>query len=172
MATFTTSALGAFFVVFAVDRGFAPAMAGLTVAVASVVNICMRVSRRLVRRPPAGPPVRPGCPSLVAGCVGYFILFSGVRALIPIGAVLAYGLGWSWQGLVHLGAVRFIPDAPGYATGLLRTGLAIGSATGPIAGGLLIGLAGYRVLWLLLGVLAAGSSGAIFLLLRTRAEAL
>ncbi|GAA1875023.1 MFS transporter [Asanoa iriomotensis] len=170
VATFTTSSLGAFFVLYAVDRGMSPPAAGLTVAVASVVNVTMRVWMGWVADHRTVEPFAQGGLLLLGGSVGYFVLLSGASWLLPVGAVLAYGLGWAWQGLIHLGAVRLVPEAPGYATGVMRTGLAIGSATGPVVAGLLIGLAGYRPLWLLLGVLAVCAAGAVLLTLRRPLE--
>lgn len=166
VATFTTSSLGAFFVLFAVDRGFSPGLAGFTVAVASLANVTMRIVMGWVADRRQGKAFGQAGILLASGSIGYFLLIGGSGWLIPIGAILAYGLGWSWQGLIHLGAVRFLPGAPGYATGVIRTGLALGAATGPIVSGLLIGLTGYRVLWLLLGLLATGSAAAVFLLQR------
>lgn len=170
VATFTTSSLGAFFVLYAVDRGMSPATAGLTVALASVVNVAMRVSMGWIADRRRWEAFGEGGLVLLCGSVGYFVLASAKGWWLAVGAVLAYGLGWAWQGLIHLGAVRLIPEAPGYATGVLRTGLAIGSATGPIASGLLIGIAGYRVLWVLLGLMAAGAAAAVLFTVRTPVE--
>jgi len=172
IATFTTSSLGAFFVLYAVDQGMSPGAAGLTVAVASLVNVTMRVSMGWIADRRAGEAFAQGALLLAAGSIGYFVLLGGASWSLTVGAVLAYGLGWAWQGLIHLGAVRLVPGAPGYATGVIRTGLAIGSATGPVASGVLIGVAGYRPLWLLLGVLAVGAAAAVFLTVRKPVEAL
>jgi MFS family permease len=171
VGTFTSGSLGAFFVLYAVHEGFSPAAAGLTVAAASVVNIAMRVGMGWLADRRAGDAFARGGLLLAGGSVGYFLLVPGTSWLLPAAAVLAYGLGWSWQGLIHLGAVRLAPGAPGYATGVIRTGLAAGSASGPVFAGLLIGFAGYRPLWLLLGLLAGGAATAVLLTLRLPVEA-
>jgi MFS family permease len=171
IATFTTSSLGAFFVLYAVDQGMSPAAAGLTVAVASLINVTMRISMGWIADRRGGEAFARGGLLLAGGSIGYFVLLGGTAWLLPVGAVLAYGLGWAWQGLIHLGAVRLVPRSPGYATGVIRTGLAIGSATGPVVSGVLIGVAGYRPLWLLLGLLAVGAATAVFLTLRVPVEA-
>jgi predicted MFS family arabinose efflux permease len=171
VATFTTSSLGAFFVLFAVDRGMAPALAGVTVAVASAVNITMRVSMGWLADRRQWRPFVQGGLVLGAGASGYFVLIGASGWLLPVGAVLAFGLGWAWQGLIHLGAVRLLPTAPGYATGVIRTGLAIGSATGPVVSGLVIRYLGYRPLWTILGCLATGAAAAVLLTNRRPLEA-
>ncbi|ASW55601.1 MFS transporter [Plantactinospora sp. KBS50] len=171
VATFTTSSLSAFFVLFAVGRGMSPAAAGVTVAVASLLNITMRVSLGWLADRYRWQAFAQGGLVLAAGSVGFFLLVGATGRLLMVGALLAYGLGWAWQGLIHLGAVRLLPGAPGYATGVIRTGLAVGSATGPIFSGLLIGAVGYRPLWILLGCLAAGAAVAVLLTVRTAVEA-
>jgi predicted MFS family arabinose efflux permease len=103
---------------------------------------------------------------MFGGAAGYLLLAFGNGWVLVLGAVLGYGIGWAWQGLVHLGAVRLLPSAPGYATGVIRTGLAAGSGSGPVVSGLLIGVLGYTSLWCLLGGLAVVAAVVVFLTVR------
>lgn len=166
MGSFTSSALGAFFVLFAVSRGLTPAGAGLFLAISSVANIASRIGVGWLadRRNYDGFALA-GC-MLIGGSVGYVVLLLGRGWVLAVGAVLAYGVGWAWQGLVHLGAVRLAPEAPGYASGVIRTGMSTGAGFGPFVAGLVVGTVGYGTLWMLLGVFAVAAGTVIVLTVR------
>jgi MFS family permease len=167
--SFTSSALGAFFVLFAVTRGMSPVAAGLVVAVSSAVNVLGRITVGwLADRRGADGFAWAGA-MIACGSVGFAVLAFGEGWLLVAGAVIAYGVGWAWQGLVHLGAVRFAPEAPGYASGVIRTGMSAGAGTGPLVSGLLVGALGYGPLWALLAGMALASGVVVVLTIR-RAE--
>jgi predicted MFS family arabinose efflux permease len=75
-------------------------------------------------------------------------------------------MGWAWQGLVHLGAVRLVPDAPGYSSGVIRTGMSAGAGTGPVVSGLTIAYVGYSGLWATQACLSCVAAIAIFVTIR------
>jgi MFS family permease len=166
IGTFSTSSLGAFFVLYAVDRGLRPTTAGVVVAVASGVNITVRILMGWLADRRDWDAFGVAGLLMFGGAAGYLLLAFGNGWVLVLGAVLGYGIGWAWQGLVHLGAVRLLPSAPGYATGVIRTGLATGSGTGPVVSGLLIGVLGYTSLWCLLGGLAVVAAVVVFLTVR------
>jgi MFS family permease len=166
IGTFSTSSLSAFFVLYAVERGMRPTSAGLVVAVASVVNITVRIMMGWLADRRVWDDFAVAGMLVIGGAAGYLLLAFGNGWWLVVGAVLGYGIGWAWQGLVHLGAVRLIPSAPGYATGVIRTGLAAGSGSGPVVSGLLIGVLGYAALWCVLGGLAAMAAVVVFLAVR------
>lgn len=157
LGAFTSSSLAAFFVLFGVSEGMAPATAGLVVAASSALNVTVRVLVGAAVDRFGWHPFRLTGWLLFGGAAGYVVLATAGGGALLVGAALAYGAGWAWQGLLHLGAVRFWPQAPGYATGVVRTGIAAGAGTGPLACGLLIGATGYPVVWLLMAVLAAAA---------------
>lgn len=187
LGAFTSGSLAAFFVLFGVSEGMAPATAGLVVAASSALNVTVRVLVGAAVDRFGWHPFRLSGWLLAGGAAG-FLLLAGeetARRMAPAdvssaaaggaalfaGAALAYGAGWAWQGLLHLGAVRFWPQAPGYATGVVRTGIAAGAGTGPLVSGLLIGAAGYSAVWLLLAVLATAAAGGLLLVASRRAGA-
>jgi MFS family permease len=171
IGSMTSSSLGAFFVLYAVSRDLTPGQAGVVLALASAANIVSRIGVGWLadRRGYDGFALA-GC-MLIGGSLGYVVLLLGEGWVLAIGAVLAYGVGWAWQGLVHLGAVRFAPEAPGYASGVIRTGMSAGAGSGPFVAGLIVAAAGYRPLWVLLGVLAVAAGTFVVVTVRRTAGA-
>lgn len=166
VGSFTSSSLGVFFVLFAVSRGLTPASAGLVLAVSSVTLIVSRIGLGwLADRRDYDCFALAGC-MLVGGSIGYAVLLLGQGWVLAAGAVLAYGVGWAWHGLVHLGAVRFAPEAPGYASGVIRTGMSAGAGFGPFVAGLVVGAFGFQTLWVLLGVFAVAAGTVMVLMVR------
>ena len=166
LGAFSSSSLGAFFVLFGVDRGMSAAAAGTAVASASCVNIVMRILVGAAVDRLGWHPLRIVAALLSVGALGFLLLTGAPGGLLFVAAGLAYGCGWAWQGLVHLGAVRFFPQSPGQATGVVRTGIAAGAGTGPLLSGLLISGYGYAVLWLVLAVLGTGAAVGMVLVAR------
>jgi dipeptide/tripeptide permease len=64
------------------------------------------------------------------------------------GTVLAFGLGWSWPGLLQFAVVRLHPEAPAAATSIVQVGVYGGGFAGPIAFGFLAAHASFPVAWL------------------------
>ena len=139
--------LGAFLVESAVADGMSPSAAGLLLAGGSAVGVVMRLlvgwgADRRAR----------GLLVVVAGMLGggalgmALLATSSVTALVP-GTALAFGLGWSWPGLLTFAVVRLNPTAPAVATGITQTGQFAGSATGPLLFGLMVENSSYRVAW-------------------------
>ena len=141
------SSLGAFLVESAVADGMSPSAAGLLLAGGSAVGVVMRLlvgwgADRRAR----------GLLVVVAGMLGggalgmALLATSSVTALVP-GTALAFGLGWSWPGLLTFAVVRLNPTAPAVATGITQTGQFAGSATGPLLFGLMVEVSSYRLAW-------------------------
>jgi hypothetical protein len=62
--------------------------------------------------------------------------------------VLAFGLGWSWPGLLQFAVVRLHPEAPAAATSIVQVGVYGGGFVGPIAFGFIAAHASFPVAWL------------------------
>ena len=77
----------------------------------------------------------------------YALLATQARGLVVVGVLLAFGAGWGWPGLLHFALVERFPDTPGAATGVVQTGLAAGTAVGPIVFGVLVDAFGYGPAW-------------------------
>jgi predicted MFS family arabinose efflux permease len=86
---------------------------------------------------------------LAIGAVG-LVLLSLENAPIGVamaGALVAFGIGWGWPGLLLFAVVRIGRDAPGAAAGAIQGGNFAGAAVGPIAFGYLAATTSYPLAW-------------------------
>ena len=147
LAAVAVSGLAAFLVISAVDAGLSEGTAGLLAAAASVAGMSMRVAvGHAADRQGSGGFV-PTAGMMVAGLLGFGLLAVHTPVTTVVGALVAYALGWGWPGLFYFGAVLHFPRRPGVATGAIQAGLSTGSAVGPLAFGLVVDAAGFRVAW-------------------------
>lgn len=92
-----------------------------------------------------------------AGGVVLFANAQEITALV-VSAILMFGAGWGWPGLLHFAVVNRFAESPGRATGVLNGGTMTGAALGPLVFGFLIEETGFQTAWMsaaLLLVLAA-----------------
>lgn len=150
------NAFGAFLVESAVDVGLAPGTAGLVFAAGSAVGIAGRLLAgwRADHRDGRHLPVVAG--QLAVGSVGLALLAvasaawgpgAATTALVILGTLLGFGLGWSWPGLFTFAVVRLNRGAPAAATSITQAGVFAGGALGPLAFGTTVELASYTAAW-------------------------
>lgn len=141
------NALGAFLVVSAVTSGVSPGTAGFLLGGGSAVGIAVRLLVGWWADSRTGGHLVIVAAMLGSGAFGMALLATtSVPFLVP-GTVLAFGLGWSWPGLLTFAVVRLNPGAPAVATSITQTGVFAGGATGPLLFGLLVEAGSYRVAW-------------------------
>jgi MFS family permease len=151
LALTACSSLSAFLVSSTVAAGVGRGPAGLVAVVASLTGITVRVltGARADRR---GGRHFPAVATMIAvGAVGFLMLAaaSALRSpaiLIP-GAMVAFGIGWGWNGLFNFAVVRTHPLAPARASGITQTGGRMGSVLGPLIFGLVVSHVGYAPAW-------------------------
>lgn len=166
--TACTMSLGGFFVVSAVADGWSLPAAGRLLAAASVVGVASRVVSGLLADRRTGRHLVVVAAMMLSGVTGLVLLaVGGSTAVTVLGALLAYGLGWSWNGVFAFAVVRYSGGAPAVATGMVQTAMSVGAAGGPLGFGLLATTAGYSSAWLVAAVSLA--TGAVFVLLGRRA---
>jgi MFS family permease len=142
------TALGIFLVAAAVDRGIEAGLAGLTLTMGSVVGLTLRLVNGWLADRRSGGHIAVVAGSLVLGAAGVVLLaVPGALALVT-GTVLAFGLGWSWPGLLQFAVVRLHPEAPAAATSIVQVGVYGGGFVGPIAFGFIAAHASFPVAWL------------------------
>lgn len=73
-----------------------------------------------------------------AGAVGALLLLLDRPAAFVVGALLAYGAGWGWMGVLHHLLARRYPRDTAYATGAVMAGVGWGSAAGPLLLGFVV----------------------------------
>lgn len=170
VALAAASSLGAFLVPAGVAAGLGKGAAGLVAALGAAAALTVRVvtGHRADRRGQAHFPVVAALIGM--GAAGFALLAAGSGlhspAVFIAGAVLAYGVGWGWNGLFNFAVVRTHPIAPARATAATQTGGRLGNVVGPLLLGILADRFGYDVAW----ALAVGEAlvGAALVLLGRR----
>ncbi len=153
------NALSTFLVSSSVDQGIDPAAAGLTLTAGSALCMTSRVFLGWLadRRSSAGGgrPIFLLAGMLAIGSAGMALL--SVRGWLPLaaGALLGFGLGWAWPGLMNLAVVQLNPDSPASATAITQMGIYAGAFVGPVVLGTVAAATSYRVAW----IVAACSMG-------------
>jgi len=141
--------LTAFFVISVTDTGITEAHAGLLLTVGSAIGLAARLllGFRSDRRAGTGLPLIAFL--LAAGGVGY-LLFAVRIPLTQIAAIpIVFGLGWAWAGLFQLASLRASPGAPASASGVVQTGVYIGSIVGPLVFGYVSEISNFSLAWVL-----------------------
>lgn len=148
------NALGAFVTTTAVHVGFGPAAAGLVLSAGSVAGLTVRLLAGVAadRRNPD--PLRVITVMLFVGSLGYGLMALDAPAPFLVGAVVGFGAGWAWPGLLNFAVARLHPHRVASATSITQTGVYIGGSGGPLLFGLLAEHAGLRGAWLAAGVVA------------------
>lgn len=152
----------AFLVASSVDRGLDPGAAGLVLATASAVGLGVRVAVGwLVDRLAHGSMVLMAV-LLLIGAVGYLGLAgTGHPTLMVVSAVLAFGGGWGWPGLLMVAVFQSNPVGTGAAMGVVSTGGALGHMLGPVVFGVVAEHSAFTDAWLLVAAAAIAAAGAV-----------
>jgi MFS family permease len=147
-ASGAANAMGAFFVLSAVSIGESDGHAGLVVAAASVASVLVRlgIGVRADRR--SAGHLRLVAVMCTLGALGPALLAVGDSRLLVVAALIGYGIGWGWAGLLNFAVASTHPTAPGRATGLTQVGASAGSCLGPLAFGLIAARLGYPPAWI------------------------
>jgi MFS family permease len=142
------TSLGVFLLATGVKSGVSTTSAALTAGLCSALCIACRVGlgwwldRGGIRD---GYVLIAGL--LLAGSVGYLLLsIPGPWAFI-VGAVVAYGLGWSWTGILQASIVADNRHSVASATGKLMSGTSLGAALGPLTFGLIASASSFSWAW-------------------------
>ncbi|MEZ5375895.1 MAG: MFS transporter [Acidimicrobiales bacterium] len=143
--------LGSWLTSSATDAGWSSGAAGLLLSVGSISGISARLvlgwqadrSRRL--------PMMTAAQFLALGALGALTLAPRLEWTHAVGALVAFGAGWSWPALFNFAIVRTNAAAAALATGITQTGVYLGVVTGPIVMGQLVERSGYQLGWTVAG---------------------
>ncbi len=151
--------LGSWLTSSAADAGWSTGAAGVLLSVGSVSGIVSRLILGWRADRSARAPMLTASRFLLIGACGVLILAPRQAWPHAIGAVVAFGAGWSWPALFNFSVVRTNLGAAARATGVTQTGVYIGVVTGPIAMGQLVERSGYTLGWAMVAVsMAIGAS--------------
>lgn len=146
-ASAAANSLGAFLPAWAYRSGLSPGDAGLLIAGASALSVLARIAFGAAadRRRGRNLPVVAG--QLAAGAVGLLLLTPGEVSFVVVGALVAFGIGWAWPGLLLFAVVRVGRDTPATASGAIQAGAFTGGALGPVLFGLVVAATDYPTAW-------------------------
>lgn len=154
------NSLGSYLVPSLTHREVSLVTASLLAGVASATSMLVRVlSGMLVDRNARRPELLLAV-MFAVGVLGTGLLAAATGDGLFVGAVLAYGGGWGWAGLVHYAAAAAHPGAENRATAVTQMGVSVGAALGPLVFGWIFAHAGPGSAWwveTVAGVLACGA---------------
>ncbi len=149
------SSLAAFLVLAAVSTGLSSVGAGLVAVLASVCGIAVRVGVGLLADRRGGRHLLLVVRMITIGALGFGALAISSWLRLPglfiLGAAVAFGIGWGWNGLFNFAIVQSHPNHPARATGITQTGGRLGSVVGPLLFGVMVEHVGYTGAWGLAG---------------------
>lgn len=159
LATGATMSFAGFLVLFSVGLGFSLEIAGLVMAVGSFAGVAARVTFGFwADRTKAG---HLGLVQLLmlGGAVGLVLLaFTSNLAVLVLGTLLVFAMGWSWNGVFQYAVIRSDPDRSAFFTGVVQAAMMAGATVGPPLFAL-VSQVSYLAAWLFLAatmVIAAG----------------
>lgn len=149
LAAAAATSLGIFVVASAVESGITPGRAGLLFAASALLGLVARIvlGAAMDIHPKRSPYVLVSN-LMLGGVLGFGLLAFGEGLWFAAGSLLAYGSGWAWPGLVHFAVVRDHRRTAASVTGVLQTGVSLGSAAGPLAFGFLVQATSYDTAWI------------------------
>ncbi|QHC58679.1 MFS transporter [Rathayibacter sp. VKM Ac-2760] len=147
--------IGAFTVSTATSVGYSAAAAGLILSLGSVAGVIARPVAGLAADRGFGGTMATVSLMLGSGAVGLGGMAVGLPWSFAIGCILAFGLGWGWNGLLHYVVSHSSHPHSARATGIVQSGAYVGSAAGPLVFGFLFDHAGTTVGWTAAAIVAA-----------------
>jgi MFS family permease len=147
LASLLPGALTGFAVLTLRGGGLTAPVAGAAVVAANVLGIAVRLAAGVWADRVGSDGYRPVALLMATGAIGALLLGVGSPPLLVAGALLAYGFGWGWSGLTYFLVVRGPAEHAGSTSSVIQAGGMAGSATGPLAMGLLLHVTGYAVAW-------------------------
>lgn len=162
LGTAAAVSVGAFLVDAGVAAGLRETVAGALLMGASAAGLAGRVFAGWLADRRGGRHLRAVALTLVGGAGGFVLLAAASGTwLFAAGALLAYGVGWSWPGVFMFAVVRAFPDTPAAATGVTQTGAFLGSGGGALLFGVVAAGGSYDAAWMLSAGLALAAAAAM-----------
>lgn len=148
MANGAANSLGAFLPAWTYSLGVSTGASGLLLALCAAVCVAARVLSGWAGDRRAGRNIPWVAAQMSLGAVGFVLLAQGDLPLVVLGALIAFGFGWAWPGLLIFAVVRVGRDRPASASSAVQSGGFAGGALGPPLFGWLIVTTSYETGWL------------------------
>lgn len=155
LANGAANSLGAFLPAWAFSQGLSTGDSGLLLAVGAGACAVGRVVSGVSADRREGGNIPVVAAQMVVGAVGFVLLAQHNLALLVLGALVAFGVGWSWPGLLIFAVVRIGRDRPAVASSAVQAGGFAGGAAGPPLFGWLVVTTSYEAGWF------AGAAGLV-----------
>lgn len=152
LANGAANSLGAFLPAWTFSLGMSPGNSGLLLALGAAACATGRVLSGLAGDRRSGRNMPVVATQMAIGAIGFFLLAQHDLAVVVLGALIAFGLGWSWPGLLIFAVVRVGRDRPAVASSAVQAGGFAGGAVGPPLFGWLVVSTSYETGWLAGGV--------------------
>jgi cyanate permease len=115
--------VGTFLVETVTADGMSAAGAGALLAIGSVTSVAIRIVIGVHADRLSGGHLLRVAALLVAGVPGFLLLAAGSGPLLVLGAMLAFGGGWGWAGLLNFAVVRRNRDRAATSAGVVLSGV-------------------------------------------------
>jgi len=151
LANGAANSLGAFLPAWTFSLGMSPGDSGLLLALGAAACAAGRVLSGVAGDRRNGRNIPVVAAQMTVGAVGFALLAQPEITLVVVGALIAFGFGWSWPGLLIFAVVRVGRDRPAVASSAVQAGGFAGGAVGPPLFGWLIVSTSYEAGWLAAG---------------------
>lgn len=132
LATGATMSFAGFLVLFSVGLGFSLELAALVMAVGSFAGVAARVSFGFWADRAKGGHLKLVQLLMLGGAVGLVLLaLTSNLALLVVGTLLVFALGWSWNGVFQYAIIRSDPHRSAFFTGVVQAAMMAGATVGP-----------------------------------------
>lgn len=155
------STLAAFTVESGVEAGLEVSAAALLLTAGSIAAIIFRVIIGFVADRINDGHINVVSAMLALGAVGYVLLGIGHPSLLVVGTVIAFALGWGFNGLFWFAVIRLHREAPAATTGLVMPGGMLGGVIGPMTFGAIVERSTFATAWF--AVAASATLGALLM---------
>jgi len=157
------NSLGAFLVLTLINGGVAVSTAGVIAAVSSASAVTVRLIIGKVADRFSFTNLYFVAGMQVLGGVAFMWLgfVSSVGALVFV-AMVAFGIGWGWPGLLMFNVIRRFPTIPGRASGVIQSSAFIGGIIGPFTFGVIVAAAGFTAALVVAGLASVVAGTAVY----------
>ena len=148
LANGAANSLGAFLPAWTYSLGVSAGTSGLFLALCAAVCVAARILSGAAGDRRSGRNIPWVAVQMTIGAIGFVLLAQGDVPLVVLGALIAFGFGWAWPGLLIFAVVRVGRDRPARASSAVQAGGFAGGAAGPPLFGWLIVTTSYETGWL------------------------